>query len=160
MTTEQMIAVVDSYYLTQADYNAKRLKCSLIAAFATELGYSAEGYDFARNLEVREHIERLKCFAEVHAENHISERAGTSYKNLDVEGLIRNNREHAQLAKALTELDAYWRRIYEPQEHTASVAGNARFREKSLVEMRQRPLLAGAGFQQKRRTRLSILRWR
>ena len=108
MTTEQMTAVVDSYYLTRAEGNEKRMKCSLIAAYAAELGYQAEGYDFARNDEVREHIERLKVLAEVQGEETT---AVTAYKNLDVEGFLRNNKGHIQLLKALTELDTYWKKV-------------------------------------------------
>ena len=116
MTTEQMISVVDSYYLTRAEDNEKHMKCSLIAAYAVELGYRAAGYDFARNMEVREHIERMKCFAEVQAENQMYEKIATAYKNLDIDGFIRRNSEYTQLAKALAELDAYWKRIYEHAE--------------------------------------------
>jgi len=120
MTIEQMISVVDSYYFTRAEGNEKRLKCSLIAAYAVELGYQADGYDFARNLEVREHIERMKCYAEVQAEFHKDETIVPTYKSLDIAGFIRSNREHTQLAKALAELDAYWKRVYEYAEKTAA----------------------------------------
>jgi hypothetical protein len=121
MTTEQMISVVDSYYLTRADANEKLMKCSLIAAYAVELGYRAEGYDFARNMEVREHIERMKCFAEVEAERYQTRKAiMPAYKSLDIAGFIRNNRETTIIAKALAELDAYWKRIYEQAEKMAT----------------------------------------
>lgn len=115
MTTEQMIAVVDSYYLTRAEGNEKRMKCSLIAAYAAELGYCAEGYDFTRNMEVREHIERMKVFAEVQGE----ETSVTTYKSLDIAGFIRNNRGNIQLSKALNELDAYWKKVSEYAALTA-----------------------------------------
>jgi len=133
MTTEQMIAVVDSYYMTRADHNAKRLKCSLIAAYAVELGYSAQGYDFARNMEVREHIERMKCFAEVQAEDRMHVNNSTAYKSLDVEGFIRSNMGHAQLSKALAELDAYWERVY-GQAEMAAAQNRALMKEKSGYE--------------------------
>ena len=110
MTTEQMISVVDSYYATEAQGDEKRLKCSMIAAYAVELGYEAKGYDFARNIEVREHIERMKCYADVHT---IIPQKGLVYKSLDVAGFLRNNKERLQLAKALTELDLYWKQVYE-----------------------------------------------
>jgi len=133
MTTEQMITVVDSYYLTRADCNEKRLKCSLIAAYAVELGYSAQGYDFARNMEVREHIERMKCYAEVQAESQMYEKIATAYKSLDVAGFIRSNREYTQLTKALMELDAYWKRVYEQAEMTAA-QNKSLMKEKSGYE--------------------------
>jgi len=133
MTTEQMIAVVDSYYLTRAEDNEKRLKCSLIAAYAVDLGYEAQGYDFARNMEVREYIERMKCFAEVQAEEHTEDVIARAYKNLDVAGFLRSNRGNIQLAQALTELDAYWKRIYEHSEMTAA-QNKALMKEKSGYE--------------------------
>lgn len=119
MTTEQMISVVDSYYLVHAQGNEKRLKCSLIAAYAVELGYQVQGYDFTRNMEVREHIERMKCYAEVQAEMQTDEKIGAVYKSLDVAGFISSNRELTKLARSLTELDAYWKRVYEQAEVTA-----------------------------------------
>jgi hypothetical protein len=133
MTTEQMITVVDSYYLTRAEGNEKCLKCSLIAAYAVELGYSAEGYDFARNMEVREHIERMKCYAEAEAELQMGKPIVPAYKSLDVAGFIRNNSGHTQLAKALSELDAYWKRIYEHSE-MATVQNRKLMEEKSGFE--------------------------
>ena len=42
--------------------------------------------------------------------------AVTAFKSLDVAGLIRNNPSMAQLAKALTELNDYWKRIYDHAE--------------------------------------------
>jgi len=114
MTTEQMIEVADSYYLVRSEGNEKLMKCSLIAEYASELGYTADGYDFRRNMEVREHIERLKVCAEVYGERRLV------YKTLDVEAFIRNNSGDARLAGALRELDAYWKRAYEYAEQTAA----------------------------------------
>jgi len=123
MTTEQMIAVVDSYYLARAECNEKLLKCSLIADYAVELGYSAAGYDFARNMEVREHIERMKCYAEVQAEDCHNEKASLSYKSLDVSGFIRSNKDNMKLTQALNELDTYWKSVY---EHAKKIAAQNR----------------------------------
>jgi len=134
MTVEQMISVVDSYYYARAERNEKRMKCSLIAAYAVELGYQAEGYDFARNLEVREHIERMKCYAEVEADDYEYNKVVTAYKNLDVTAFIRNNKEHLQLVKSLSELDAYWKRVY---EHADVIAEQNKklMREKAKAEI-------------------------
>jgi regulator of replication initiation timing len=133
MTVEQMISVVDSYYYARAERNEKRMKCSLIAAYAVELGYQASGYDFARNLEVREHIERMKCWAEVEADSYQCNKNMTAYKTLDVAGFIRNNKEYHQLVKALTELDAYWKRVYEHADATTE-QNKKLMREKAKVE--------------------------
>ena len=106
MTTDQMIDVVDSYYSTRVEGNGNLLSCSLIAAYATELGYTANGYDFRRNTMVRDYIDRLKNGGNVPAEN-----TPMVYKSLDVTGFINCNGGDAQLAKALMDLDAYWKRI-------------------------------------------------
>jgi len=109
-----MIEIVDSYYLTRSDGSEKLMKCSLIAQYATELGYSAEGYDFRRNLEVREHIERMKCFAETCKEVYGKKHLPTPvYRSLDVDDFIYSNNGHARLAKALRDLDAYWKRAFD-----------------------------------------------
>jgi len=119
MTTEQMIEVVDSYYLTCCDGNEKLMKCSLIAEYAAELGFTAQGYDFRRNMEVREHIERIKVFAETSKEVYGVKYQHSAYKNLDVDGFLRNNGSGDRLVSALRELDAYWQRICEYSEQTA-----------------------------------------
>jgi regulator of replication initiation timing len=116
MTTEQMIETVDSYYLNRSGGNEKLMKCSLIAAYATELGFLADGYDFRRNTEVREHIERLKVCAETCSEVCSEKYLIPAYKTLDVDGFIRNNGGNDRLAESLRELDIYWNRIYEYSE--------------------------------------------
>ena len=116
ITTEQMIEIIDTYYHTRCDGNEKLLKCSLIAKFAQELGFEAEGYDFARNMEVREHIDRWKVCAETTKEVYGRKYNPTSYKSLDVDAFLRNNSTSVKLADALRELDGSWLRIYESYE--------------------------------------------
>ena len=114
LATEIMIEIVDSYYVTHTDGNEKLMKCSLIAEYAQELGYSAEGYDFARNMEVREHIERVKVFAETSKEVYGKKYMPTPvYKSLDVDFFIYSNRGDIRLANAIRDLDAYWKRVFE-----------------------------------------------
>lgn len=133
MTTEQMLSVVDSYYATKVEGNARLMKCSLIADYATSLGYAAEGYDFRRNPEVREHIECLKIEAEVFAE----EVTVTAFKGLDVAGFIRNNPSLAQLTQALTDLNDYWKRIYDHAEQI-SKENSALKKEKTEFQEEQK----------------------
>ncbi len=106
MTTDQMMEVVASYYSVRAEGNSNLLKCSLIAAYASELGYAANDYDFRRNTTVRDYIDRLKGDDTSELKD-----APVLYKSLDVAGFVNRNRGRDQLAKALTELDAYWKRI-------------------------------------------------
>jgi hypothetical protein len=116
ITNEQMMEIVDTYYHTRCDGNEKLLKCSLIAKFAQELGFDVKEYDFARNMEVREHIERWKVCAETTKEVYGRKYKPTSYKSLDVDAFLRNNNSPAKLADALRELDGSWLRIYESYE--------------------------------------------
>ena len=116
ITTEQMIEIVDTYYHMRCDGNEKLLKCSLIAKFAQELDFDVKEYDFARNLEVREHIERWKVFAETTKEVYGRKYKPTSYKNLDIDAFLRINGNSTKLADALRELDGSWLRIYESYE--------------------------------------------
>jgi len=134
-----MIEIVDSYYLTRSDGNEKRMKCSLIAAYAVELGHHADGYDFRRNLEVREHIEQLKACSETCNEIHSEKHQPSAYKNLDIEGFLLNNRSNAQLADALREMDAYWRRVYEYSEQ-ATKQNRTLMQEKATYAMTLREM--------------------
>jgi len=114
LATEVMIEIVDSYYLTRSDGNEKLMKCSLIAEYAAELGYSVEGYDFARNMEVREHIECIKVFAETSKDVYGTKYMPTPvYKSLDVNDFLYCNRGDVKLANAIRDLDAYWKRVFE-----------------------------------------------
>ncbi len=114
ITTEVMLEIVDSYYLTKSEGNEKLMKCSLIAQYAAELGYSAKGYDFARNLEVREYIERLKVCAETSTEVFgVKYNPTPAYRTLDVESFIYSNSGNNRLANALRDLDDYWKRVFE-----------------------------------------------
>lgn len=105
MTTEQMVEVVNSYYM-QNDGNPTLLKCSIIARYASQLGYDAEGYDFRRNEKVRAYIDQLR-------ENSAAPEKDIplTYKALDIDELLRCNGGNAQLAKALADLDSYWKRV-------------------------------------------------
>ena len=119
MTTEQMMEIVDSYYLTCCDGNEKLMKCSLIAQYAVELGYSVQGYDFRRNMEIREHIEQIKISAETSKDVYGVKYQHSAYKNLDVDGFLRNNKNEVRLTNSLRELDSYWERVYEYSVQTA-----------------------------------------
>jgi hypothetical protein len=104
MTTDQMIEVIDSYHSTRTDGNVNLLKCSLIAAYAVELGYAANGYDFRRNTVVRDYIDRLMQGDEV-----LPKDVPVVYKSLDIAGFINCNGD--KLVQALSELDSNWKQI-------------------------------------------------
>lgn len=135
LATEVMIEIVDSYYLTRTDGNEKLMKCSLIAEYAAELGFSAEGYDFARNMEVREHIECIKVFAETSKEVYGKTFTPTpAYKSLDINDFLYSNRGDVKLANALRDLDAYWKRVFEYSAQ-AEKQNRALLKEKASLEV-------------------------
>lgn len=108
MMTEQMLEIVDAYFKDEAAGNTALLKYSLIATYAAKSGYDASDYDFRRNMDVRNRIEELK-----NTNGAFCDAVPAVYKSLDVEEFIRNNRGAEQLKKALSELDAYWMRVFE-----------------------------------------------
>lgn len=108
MLTEQMLEIVDAYFMDEIAGNTALLKYSLIAAYAAKSGYDVNDYDFRRNIDVRNRIEELRK-----ANGTFYGTIPVVYKNLDVEEFIRNNRSVEQLKKALLELDAYWMRVFE-----------------------------------------------
>ncbi len=134
ITTEVMLEIVDSYYLTKSDGNERLMKCSLIARYAAELGYTVKGYDFARNMEVREYIERLKVCAETSTEVYgVKYNPTPAYKTLDVEGFLYSNSGDKRLASALRDLDGYWKRVFEYAQH-AEKHNRALMKEKAAYE--------------------------
>ncbi len=108
MITEQMLEIVDAYFKDEVAGNTVLLKCSLIAAYAAKSGYDISDYDFRRNEDVRSRIEELKS-----TNGAFCGAVPAVYKSLDTKDFIRNNRGVEQLKKALSELDAYWMRVFE-----------------------------------------------
>lgn len=141
LATEVMIEIVDSYYLMRSDGNEKLMKCSLIAEYAAELGFSAEGYDFARNMEVREHIECIKVFAETSKDVYGKKFTPTPvYKSIDVNDFLYSNRGDARLANAIRDLDAYWKRVFEysaqAEKQNRTLMKEKASNESALLEMK------------------------
>jgi hypothetical protein len=127
MMTEQMLEIVDAYFKDEAAGNTALLKYSLIAVCAAKSGYDASDYDFRRNADVRNRIEELK-----NTNGAFCDAVPAVYKSLDVEEFIRNNRGVEQLKKALSELDAYWMRVF---EHAAKVTMQNRSITKAKKEL-------------------------
>ncbi|MCR5011510.1 MAG: hypothetical protein K6A72_04155 [Lachnospiraceae bacterium] len=109
--SEEMIAIVDSFFTTEGAGNPSRLKCSVIAEYAIRNGYQLEAYDFRRDAGVRKRIDELKDMAR--DENGMRLLTGRAYKSLDVERILKARRDPDELRKVLAELDAYWKDVYE-----------------------------------------------
>ncbi|MGL6201549.1 MAG: hypothetical protein ACRC3H_21740 [Lachnospiraceae bacterium] len=111
LESSQMIRIVDSYFTTEAAGNPNRLKCSLLGEYAARMGYPVKAYDFQRDRQVREHMDSLKKL--VQGEMGTRFLTGDSYKSLDVEELVKGLRNPVKLRKMISELDEYWRQVYE-----------------------------------------------
>ena len=135
--SDELVALVDSFFTTEACGNPARLKCSLLEEYAARLGKTAKAYDFRRDEKVRNRIDELKALAR--NENGLGVKLGNPYKSLDVEKLMKARRDPDELRAALGELDAYWRYIYEStlQARQNAEAGIA---EKRSLEDRCRTL--------------------
>ena len=109
--SEEMVAIVDSFFTTEGAGNPSKLKCSVIAEFAIRNGYQLEAYDFRRDDGVRKRIDELKDM--VRDEIGMRLLTGRAYKSLDVERILKTRRNPDELRKVLAELDAYWKDVYE-----------------------------------------------
>ena len=109
--SDELVAIVDSFFTTEAAGNPAKLKCSLLEKYAARIGKQVKAYDFRRDEKVRLRIDELKAL--VRNENGMGIQLGNPYKSLDVEKIMRARQDPNELRTALGELDAYWRYIYE-----------------------------------------------
>lgn len=109
--SDKLVAIVDSFFTSEAAGNPAKLKCSLLEEYASRLGERAKAYDFRRDEKVRRRIEELKAL--VRNENGMGIQLGNPYKSLDVSKIMKTRQDPNALRTALGELDSYWRCIYE-----------------------------------------------
>lgn len=108
VTTDDMLKIIDAYYESHGD--ASKLKYSLLAQYAASVGIYAKEYDFRRDDAVRERVKELQASATIGTHG---EAKPLAYKNLDVDAFINRNLTRETLRSALTELDDYWRGVYD-----------------------------------------------
>lgn len=109
--SDEMLAMVDSFFTTEAAGNPLKLKCSMLEEYAARLGKQIKAYDFRRDEKVRQRIEELKTL--VKNENGMGIQLGNPYKDLDVTRIMKARRDPDELRTVLGELDSYWRYVYE-----------------------------------------------
>jgi hypothetical protein len=109
--SDELVAILDSFFTSEAAGNPAKLKCSLLEEYAARLGKQAKAYDFRRDEKVRRRIEELKAL--VRNENGMGIQLGNPYKSLDVARIMKTRQDPDALRAALGELDSYWRYIYE-----------------------------------------------
>ena len=132
INTDDMIQIVNAYFKTEAAGNPDRLKCSLLEEFAERNGYSVKAYDFRRDINVRKHLEVLKQM--VLDDNGMRIILGESYKNLDVNRILKVRRDPDELRKVMGEMDDYWKQVYENSIETTKKAAEFR-KEKEYLKV-------------------------
>ncbi|MBR2562247.1 MAG: hypothetical protein IKH57_17405 [Clostridia bacterium] len=110
-SSEDLLAIVDSFFTTEASGNPAKLKCSLLEEYAARIGKEAKAYDFRRDEKVRLRIDELKAL--VQNENGMGIQLGNPYKSLDVDRIMKARQDPDALRTALGELDSYWKYVYE-----------------------------------------------
>ena len=107
--SQRLVELTEDYFVNTANGDPSMLKFSQLAKFFNDNGIKAEAYNLRRDKALIEKIRELKETGETQPESITD----ASYKNLDVEGLIRKSYDIGALRKALMELDKYWKTVYE-----------------------------------------------
>lgn len=104
---EILFEMIKKYLVLECNNNASKLKLPKIVQFINENGYPSYRVEsLRRNPEARSYIESLKKI-----DNGLVEELSVTYKTLDVEAFIDNNKTRAALKKSLSNLDCYYRKI-------------------------------------------------
>lgn len=130
-----MVAVLEAYYESDGCGDPSRLKFSRLEAFAAGKGLEIKAYDFKRDEKVRQRIRELGQEHELALE----QQADTAYKTLDIEGFLKRCKTVEDIAAALQEMDAYWKKTC---DHASSLLARDRqfMAEKSGYEKKIREL--------------------
>lgn len=107
--SQRLVELTEDYFINTANGDSSMLKFSQLAKFFNDNGIKAEAYNLRRDKALIKKIRELKEVGETQLESITD----VSYKNLDVEGLIRKSYDIGALRKALMELDKYWNTVYE-----------------------------------------------
>ena len=145
-SSEQMVALINEFFLNEAQGDISRLNCSELERYASGKGMTVKAYDLRRDkramdriLEIRKETDRTG-----------TEAVAASYKTLDVEGLIRSCRDADELISRIMELDKYWKSIYESLENREEMKNAIREeREKNTSREKEQAMTAGRLLEEK-----------
>ena len=107
--SEKLVAVAREYYETEGAGNPSNLKCSNFARYGKQHGCSAEAYDFRRDSAVRMFVEAERKKVQALHSGPLQ----ASYRNLDVDTLLRESRTMEAFKRTLREMDTYWHSVYD-----------------------------------------------
>lgn len=107
ISDEEAINLVNEYFAGPCAGIASKLKLPGIAEYIKEHGYSNYRVETLRRTPaVRRHIEYLQSTADAQSRVRL-----VAYQSLDIEALLDNNRTHAKLTRALTDIDMYYKSL-------------------------------------------------
>lgn len=109
----QLVALIDEFYLNEAQGDISRLNCSELERYASGKGMTVKAYDLRRDKKAMDRIREIR----EETGRTGTEAVAASYKTLDVEELIRSCRDADELVSRIMELDKYWKNIYESLEN-------------------------------------------
>lgn len=112
--SDEMVAVLEAFYESDGCGDPAKLKYSNLERFAAGKGMKIKAYDFKRDEKVRDRIQELKQEHELLLEQERQ----TAYKTLDIEGFLKKCRTVDDIAAALREMDAYWKKT---SDHATSL---------------------------------------
>ncbi len=103
----ELLKLIDRYFREECRGESKRLKYEDITRFIQKNGYpDYPATSLRRDSTAKTYIENLKKQTKKNTVTTVS-----TYKTLDVDEFINNNRNHDRLKHSLTELDAYYRSV-------------------------------------------------
>ena len=103
--TKEMLKIVNMFF--EENGNPAMLKCSTLEKYAQSMGFNIKAYDFRRCIEVRQRIDELTKSVSIYSAGSVA------FKNMDIDAFLKNNTSIEKLRRALIELNAYWKSIYE-----------------------------------------------
>jgi hypothetical protein len=114
--SQRIIELTEDYFVNTANGDPSMLKFSLIEQFLNDNGMNVKAYNLRRDEELVRKIDELRDSDQIRLDSI----KGAAYKNLDIDGLIRKSYDLNALRKALSELDAYWKSVYEKADAVAA----------------------------------------
>jgi len=106
LTTEQIIQLIDEFYIEKCNRNALKLKIPDISAYICQKGHNVQAYTLRRNQEARKYIEQLRLET---AENRT--KTVVVYKTMNLDDFFRTNRTKDAMYHALAERDMYYKEV-------------------------------------------------
>lgn len=107
ITDEQIIEMIDKFYIEQYEGEASLLKVPAIGTYIRNHGYpDCKDYLIRRSEAAQEYIEKLKAAQDGNELNILS-----TYKTIDVDEFIEHNHSKTAMKKALSELNMYYKSV-------------------------------------------------